>query len=44
MYRWLVPRVVFPLSEHLGGRRMWTEVCRLRELQWRPQGESRRGP
>jgi phenylacetate-CoA ligase len=39
MYRWLVPRVVFPISELLGGRRMWTEVHRLRKLQWWPQGE-----
>jgi phenylacetate-CoA ligase len=39
MYRWMVPRVVFPLSEFLGGRRMWTEVQRLRTLQWWPQGD-----
>jgi phenylacetate-CoA ligase len=38
-YAWLVPRLVLPLSERLGGRRMWTEVCRLRELQWRSQAE-----
>src|SRR2546430_4608990 len=39
MYRWLVPWVVFPLAERLGGRRMWTETCRLKALQWRPQSE-----
>jgi phenylacetate-CoA ligase len=39
MYRWLVPRVIFPISERLGGRRMWTEVQRLRKLQWSPEGE-----
>jgi phenylacetate-CoA ligase len=39
MYRWLVPRIIWPLSERLAGRRMWTEVCRLRELQWRPPDE-----
>jgi phenylacetate-CoA ligase len=39
MYRWLVPRIVWPLSERLVGRRMWTEMCRLRELQWRPTAE-----
>jgi phenylacetate-CoA ligase len=39
MYRWLVPMVVFPLAERLGGRRMWTEMRRMSELQWRPQGE-----
>ena len=38
-YAWLVPRLVFPLSERLAGRRMWTEVCRLRDLQWRSQEE-----
>jgi phenylacetate-CoA ligase len=36
VYAWLVPRVVFPLAERLGGRRMWTDVRRMRELQWRP--------
>jgi phenylacetate-CoA ligase len=35
MYRWLVPHVVFPLFERLTGRRVWSEVLRLRELQWR---------
>jgi phenylacetate-CoA ligase len=39
MYRWLVPHIIWPLSERLAGRRMWTEVCRLRELQWRPTVE-----
>lgn len=39
IYRWLVPHVVFPLAERLGGRQMWTEACRLRALQWRPQSE-----
>jgi phenylacetate-coenzyme A ligase PaaK-like adenylate-forming protein len=35
VHRWLVPMVVFPLAERIAGRRMWTEVRRLRELQWR---------
>jgi phenylacetate-CoA ligase len=39
MYRWLVPRIIWPLSERLAGRRMWTEACHLRELQWRPAAE-----
>jgi phenylacetate-CoA ligase len=39
MYRWLVPWVILPLAEHLGGRRMWTETRRLRELQWRSHSE-----
>jgi phenylacetate-CoA ligase len=39
MYRWLVPRLIFPLYEGLSGRRLWTEVLRLRELQWRPPEE-----
>jgi phenylacetate-coenzyme A ligase PaaK-like adenylate-forming protein len=43
MYRWLVPWVIFPLSERLGGRQMWTEARRLRELQWLPQGELEAG-
>lgn len=34
MHRWLVPRVVWPLAERVGGRRMLTELRRLRELQW----------
>jgi phenylacetate-CoA ligase len=36
---WLVPRVVFPLYERLSGRRFWTELRRLRELQWRSPEE-----
>jgi phenylacetate-CoA ligase len=39
VYRWLVPRLVFPLYEGLSGRRLWTEVLRLRELQWRTTEE-----
>lgn len=39
MYRWLVPRIVWPLAERFAGRRMWTEVCRLRGLQRRPTTE-----
>jgi phenylacetate-CoA ligase len=39
MYRWLVPHVVFPLAERFTGRRVWSEVLRLRDLQWRPRDE-----
>jgi phenylacetate-CoA ligase len=39
MYRWLVPHVVFPLFERVTGRRVWSEVLRLRELQWRTGAE-----
>src|SRR5262245_61925690 len=39
VYPWLVPRVVLTLANHLGGRRLWTEACRLKTLQWRPQSE-----
>jgi phenylacetate-CoA ligase len=39
MYRWLVPHVVFPLVERVTGRRVWSEVLRLRELQWRRSEE-----
>lgn len=39
MYAWLVPRVIFPLAERLGGRRLWSEARRLGELQWRPREE-----
>ncbi len=39
MYNWLVPRVIFPLYDRLSGRRLWTQVLRLRELQWRPPDE-----
>jgi phenylacetate-CoA ligase len=38
-YRRLVPGVVFPLAERLGGRRMWTELRDLRGLQWLPRDE-----
>jgi phenylacetate-CoA ligase len=34
MYRWLVPHVVLPLADRLMGRHVWSEVRRLRELQW----------
>ncbi len=34
MYDRLVPGAVFPLYERLTGRRLWTEVLHLRELQW----------
>jgi phenylacetate-CoA ligase len=39
LYSWLVPHVVFPSYERLSGRRWWTEMLRLRELQWRPARE-----
>ncbi len=39
MYRWLVPHVIFPLAERLAGRRMLSELRRLRELQWRSRDE-----
>ena len=39
LYAWLVPRVVLPAYERLTGRRLWTEVRRLRELQWRSPAE-----
>jgi len=39
MYNWLVPRVVFPLAERVSGYRAWSEVCRLRDLQWRGTDE-----
>jgi phenylacetate-CoA ligase len=39
VYRWVVPYLVFPLAERLGGRRMWTQVRCVRELQWRPREE-----
>jgi phenylacetate-CoA ligase len=38
-YAWLVPNVVFPLYERASGRRLWSEVARLRALQWRPAEE-----
>jgi phenylacetate-CoA ligase len=34
-YSWFVPRVVFPIYQCVSGRRPWSEVGRLRELQWR---------
>ena len=34
MYRWLVPHVVLPLADRLGGRRVSRELHRLRALQW----------
>jgi len=39
VYDWWVPRVIFPVYERLSGRRLWTEVLRLRALQWRPPEE-----
>jgi len=36
MYHWLVPRLVFPAAELLGGRRVRSELSRLREIQWLP--------
>jgi phenylacetate-CoA ligase len=39
MYAWLVPRVIFPLAEYVGGRRMWTELLRMRAVQWWPPAE-----
>ena len=39
MHSWLVPRVVFPVYERLTGRRLWTGVQQLRELQWRSSAE-----
>lgn len=35
LHAWLVPALVWPLAERFGGRRMWTELQRLRALQWR---------
>jgi len=39
MYRGLAPRILVPLYERLSGRRPWTELRRLRELQWRTPEE-----
>jgi phenylacetate-CoA ligase len=39
VYPWLTSRVVWPLYETLSGRPVWTQVLRLRELQWRPAAE-----
>ena len=36
---WLAPRVLFPLYERLSGRWPWTELRRLRTLQWRSPEE-----
>jgi phenylacetate-CoA ligase len=38
LYRWLVPRVVFPLGQRLG-RSEWIAARRLAELQWRAPEE-----
>jgi phenylacetate-CoA ligase len=38
LYRWLVPRVVFPLGQRLG-RSEWITARRLAELQWRAPEE-----
>ena len=40
MYRWLVPHVVLPLADRLGGRRVGGEVRRLRALQWQPREQT----
>jgi phenylacetate-CoA ligase len=39
VYSWLVPRIMLPLYDRLSGRRLWSEVLRLRELQWRSSEE-----
>ena len=39
MYAWLVPRVVLPLYERLGGRRFGTACRELEALQWRSPEE-----
>jgi phenylacetate-CoA ligase len=39
LYTWLVPHVLFPLYERWSGRRPWTELQRLRDLQWRSPAE-----
>jgi phenylacetate-CoA ligase len=39
MHRWLLPHVVTPAYERITGRRPWTTLRRLRELQWRPPEE-----
>ena len=39
MRRWLVPRVVLPVYQRLGRRTFWTEVERLRALQWQSPDE-----
>ena len=39
IYRRLAPRIFVPLYERLSGRRPWTELRRLRVLQWRSPEE-----
>jgi phenylacetate-coenzyme A ligase PaaK-like adenylate-forming protein len=39
VHSWLVPRVVFPVYERVTGRRLWTAVRELRDLQWRSPDE-----
>ena len=39
MHSWLVPRLAFPAYERLSGRRFWTEMQRLRALQWTTPAE-----
>ncbi len=39
MHRWLLPHVVAPVYERVTGRRPWSMLGRLRELQWRTPGE-----
>jgi phenylacetate-CoA ligase len=39
MHRWLLPHVVAPVYERATGRRPWTTLRRLRELQWRTPDE-----
>jgi phenylacetate-CoA ligase len=39
VHSWLVPGVVFPVYERLTGRRLWTRVQELRQLQWRAADE-----
>ena len=39
MYPWLVPTVIVPVYEALTGRRAWTAMRRLRQLQWLPVEE-----
>ena len=39
MRSWLASQIVFPLYERLSGRRPWTELRRLRVLQWRSPEE-----
>jgi phenylacetate-coenzyme A ligase PaaK-like adenylate-forming protein len=39
LYRWLVPNLALPLYDRLSGRRLWAEVVRLRQVQWRSPEE-----